>query len=68
MSNLTTSFRLTASQIVSHICGDLINVLESFQRGGRKFLLIVFGPAPVLSRLTTTNNAFEVKVTEMLME
>lgn len=52
--------QFTNSSFAIRNFGDLINLMDSFQAGGRKSILIKFWPWFILDRLGTVNKAFNV--------
>lgn len=66
LNNGTIPSVFTTSRLAVRNGGDSVNLLESFQPGGRKSLLIKLGWVPVSSKLAVVNKAFDLAPIEIL--
>lgn len=60
--------KVTGSQIAVRYCCDLIELLDFFQGGGKKFSLIRFALEPLSRRLSTLNKPLNLTTYETLMQ
>lgn len=64
----TISSTLTTSQFSVRNDGHLIYLVDTFHLGGRKYVLLKLGFAPVLSKLSTVIKAFNITLTKTWTE
>lgn len=65
MYNGTRPSMFTISQFTILDCSDLIDLMDSFHAGSRKFLLVTFWPARVSRKLTTDTGASGIPLFEI---